>query len=789
MKELTYKIHVEERKLFLKLDCGIKKNIYFSDFKKSSDKELLEKLVSIQRREKSGPFDTLTFNQIEIPPREIKDILLLASKTKRLELQKRRIHFDPKGAKVLFEVIERTPKGATCRAFIKEGDLIPLEKCLLVQAKPLIFLTDDMAGSLNTDISSKHLFALSKGEAFIRHFDEEVEYEEVLESTQPAVRPLVILKDLMGLNVSLWAEYSSSKFLFSDLSSLERRNREEEMGFERDLLELGYKRLGESYVISMEEGMDALRLLIELGWRVLDRREKPIVLQTNTLVDLHENEYSVTAEFGGEKGIVKGSMLLQMEDSCGLLDGRMKTLLGKPKIKREEFALLDGFIKREPLQKIEPSALFEGKLFPYQEKGLEWLWFLYQNRWGGILADEMGLGKTIQVLAFLSHLKEKRVLIVAPVFLLSNWKREIEKFLPGFKYTIYAGAERGCVPEKGIVLTSYGILFREVENFGSFEVAILDESSKIKNPSSRTASAAFQIKAKCKINLNATPVENRLDELWSQMHFANPNLVGEKTGFLRESISLIKKKIGPFLLKRTKDEVGLELPPIFEQDVRVQLAEEEMLIYDEYISEAREKGKNFSLLEAILRLRQSVLSPKLLGKDIQGAKFSQLMLDIENISSGSSKVLIFSQFTKMLRLIREEMERKNFPFLYLDGEMSGKEREKVIDRFQKDEGPLFFLMSLKAAGVGLNLPQADYVFIYDPWWNEAVEKQAIGRAHRIGRTKPLIVKRYIANDTIEEKILLLKDEKSKTIEALESGASSMEDYARLLEPPAVKSKF
>lgn len=441
-----------------------------------------------------------------------------------------------------------------------------------------------------------------------------------------------------------------------------------------------------------------------------------------------------------------------------------------------------------------PSADFQGQLRPYQQEGVNWVSFLYEYGFHGILADDMGLGKTIQVLAFISRLKlTAPLLIVVPTSLIFNWRKEIQQFLPGWKVIIHQGPDRsksldeteGCQ----IIITSYTTLRLDLPIFvrHNFQCCILDEAQVIKNHTTQTSQALCQLQTKFRLSLTGTPLENNLNELWSHFRFLMPDLLGDQKDFESELtaavsdfryLQRIKRKIRPFVLRRKKEEVAKDLPEKIQQIVWIEMSSSQRQLYDEYLAGFRGhllkkverdgvSKHRMEVLEAILRLRQICCHPLLVSAgnqealDCSSSKQEILLQDLETLVGEGKKVLVYSQFTSMLKLISRELTSRQWKFGYLDGSTS--DREKVVDQFQSDPTLKIFLISLKAGGIGLNLTQADYVLIYDPWWNEAVENQAIDRAHRIGRQETVIAKRYVTLETIEAKMMTLKSHKRSLI--------------------------
>ena len=457
------------------------------------------------------------------------------------------------------------------------------------------------------------------------------------------------------------------------------------------------------------------------------------------------------------------------------------------------------------IKSLKAPAGFKGKLRPYQREALGWFSFLHDLCLGGILADDMGLGKTVQVLAWLQKLKNKEnlpSLIVAPTSLVFNWQAEAEKFTPNLKIFIYLGKDRKKqiknLKDTDIVLTTYGIVRRDIETLTQipFNYCILDESQYIKNPDSLTAKACRLLRAKHRLCLTGTPIENHLGELWSQMEFLNPGILGKKEQYMerfakpaasgnKEVLNTLKKIVSPFILRRTKEEVAKELPDKIESIIRCTMTEEQQKLYqqirDHYRSSIMQaietkgiKRSKIMVLEGLLRLRQAANHPALVGAtDCTSGKFQQLIQLLSETIDGGHKVLIFSQFTKMLKLIKDEMLRMDIPFEYLDGRTPQAKRKERVRNFQENDTIKAFLISLKAGGFGLNLTAADYVFIVDPWWNPAVELQAIDRTHRIGQTKKVVTYRLISKDSVEEKVLSLQKKKQEIVGSILSGSRNL----------------
>jgi SNF2 family DNA or RNA helicase len=509
-----------------------------------------------------------------------------------------------------------------------------------------------------------------------------------------------------------------------------------------------------------------------------------------------------------------------------------KTESDELKLPKTYYHLLEEFQEEEtsipelpPLPQCQAISLpknLNANLRPYQTEGFHWLFFLQQNNFGGILADDMGLGKTLQTITLLQKIYEAEdgtkpasvekqlslfespadgfnkselipTLIVMPTSLVHNWQNEIHKFAPTLKTYIYTGANRlrskdlwKILRHYHVVITTYGILRNDVEYLTptNWKYLILDESQNVKNPSSKAYEAVSRINASHYMALTGTPIENSLTDLWAQMNIVNKGLL-KSLNFFRKYYETpisknkdekrsehLQKIVNPFLLRRTKEMVAKDLPPIMEQVIYCDMSPEQKKIYDseksgirnsimESFQSMRQSEQAILALQALTRLRQLANHPAMLNPEFKGAsgKFDQIMESLESIIAEHHHILVFSSFVKDLELLEAELQKKEIAFTKLIG--STQNREKVIDRFNNDDNVKVFLISLKAGGVGLNLTKADYVFMLNPWWNPAAEAQAINRAHRIGQTRHVFVYRFISTETIEEKIALLQEKKNK----------------------------
>ncbi|MBG0777503.1 MAG: DEAD/DEAH box helicase [Desulfovibrionaceae bacterium] len=469
----------------------------------------------------------------------------------------------------------------------------------------------------------------------------------------------------------------------------------------------------------------------------------------------------------------------------------------------------------EQIRQIPQPAGLNATLRPYQTQGLSYLNFLREYGFGGILADEMGLGKTIQTLSFIQHLVNRGHdgpnLIVVPTSVLPNWEREAEKFVPGLTRLIIYGTRRENmfkkIADSHLVITTYALLRRDLEELQKYEFSsvILDEAQNIKNPNTITARSVRKLSASIRICLSGTPIENNLFELWSLFEFLMPGFLGSQHSFQRgivkpikdgdlETLDYLRTRVKPFILRRTKAEVARDLPPKVESTYYCALADEQMELYaalakklkEQVMQTVDEKGmakSQMSILDALLKLRQICCHPRLLRLDMPGVttnlpsgKFDAFKDMIGDIVEEGHKVLVFSQFVQMLHIIRNWLTISEIPFCYLDG--SSKDRFEQVDRFNNSPDIPIFLISLKAGGTGLNLTSADYVIHYDPWWNPAVENQATDRTHRIGQTRQVFSYKFICQNTVEEKILQLQEQKKGVAEAIIPGQEAWKSLTR-----------
>ncbi|MCB9544749.1 MAG: SNF2 helicase associated domain-containing protein [Myxococcales bacterium] len=454
----------------------------------------------------------------------------------------------------------------------------------------------------------------------------------------------------------------------------------------------------------------------------------------------------------------------------------------------------------EAFDRVPERALPPGlnaELRDYQHRGYRWLCALHDLGLGGILADDMGLGKTVQTLAFLLEVHRTPgapSLVVAPTSVVPNWAQEVARFAPGLRVAVHHGAGRGEPPaDVDLVITSYALLRVDQAHLvpRTWRVVVLDEAQAIKNPGAQIARLARSLTAATRLTLTGTPVENHLIELWSQFQFIAPGFFGNKAAFGRRyanpvqrhqdevALAALRRRIRPFVLRRLKDEVARELPPRQEQIIYCELGPAQRQLYEKIRETWRATvlgavdargvgGATLQVLEALMRLRQACCDPHLLpSTEAAGveaaAKLDRLMELVDALVEEGHRALVFSQWPSLLKRVEPRLKARKISYLYLDG--STKERGDLQTRWNADDGPPVFLISLKAGGTGMNLVGADHVIHLDPWWNPAVEQQATDRAHRIGQTRPVLVYKLVARGTVEEKILELQARKRSLAEA------------------------
>jgi superfamily II DNA or RNA helicase len=627
-----------------------------------------------------------------------------------------------------------------------------------------------------------------------------------------------------------------------------RRNSATEAEAKDRLFEMGFKeakdfRWGDPGMleISPKKLPDAIGPLVADGWRVeaegiLYRPVSEFKLAVTSNIDWFELGGQVA--FGTQNVSLpailaaarRGDTMIRLDDGSvglmpadwlkkyGLLTELGTAEAGGLRFDRSQAGLLDGLLASQPeircdagfekvrtelkafegIEPLEAPPGFQGELRPYQQEGLGWLDYLRRFDLGGILADDMGLGKTVQVLALMQRRRTRRQsrgpsLIVVPRSLVFNWLQEAAKFTPRLRVLDYTGPNRHPLRETfndhDVIITTYGTMRSDIVELAaiSFDYAILDEAQAIKNSDSQSAKAARLIKARHRLAMTGTPIENHLGELWSIFEFLNPGMLGSAAVFKKhangiagqdpEARAWLSKALRPFILRRTKKQVVKDLPDKIEQTLYCDMEPDQRKLYDDLILHYRSrllkmgsdelKQSKIEVLEALLRLRQAACHPGLIDPERTGdasAKLDMMIPQILEVVDEGHKVLVFSQFTSFLAIVKKRLDEEGLTYEYLDGRT--RNRQERVERFQNDPDVPIFLISLKAGGLGLNLTAAEYVFLLDPWWNPAVEAQAIDRSHRIGQTNTVFAYRLIARDTVEQKIVDLQQKKRDLADAI-----------------------
>jgi len=557
--------------------------------------------------------------------------------------------------------------------------------------------------------------------------------------------------------------------------------------------------------VDVRSGIDWFELHAEVDYGEGAKATLPQLLAAlrrgDTMVPLGDGSFGLLPEEWLERFAPLAGLGAKQDDhlrfgrnQAGLLDA---LLAAQPEVRfdevferaRERLRSFQG-VKHAP----QPEG-FVGQLRDYQREGVGWMEFLREFGFGGCLADDMGVGKTAQVLAVLESRRAEGKgpsLVVAPKSLMFNWRAEAERFTPRLKVLEHTGMARdiALIADHNLVLTTYGTMLRDAARLAEidFDYVVLDEAQAIKNASTASAKAVRLLRGRHRMVLSGTPVENHLGELWSLFEFLNPGMLGEARvlqmagGLARnpseEARKLLAHALRPFILRRTKQQVARELPEKTEQTIYCELDDAQRKQYDELRRHFRESllkrvesqglGRaKMHVLEALLRLRQAACHPGLLDAKRAGetsAKLETLMAQLNEIREEGHKALVFSQFTSLLAIVRDRLDEAGILYEYLDG--STRNREAHVQAFQNDPKCGLFLISLKAGGLGLNLTAAEYVFLLDPWWNPAVEAQAVDRAHRIGQSRPVFAYRLIARNTVEEKVLELQKTKRDLADAI-----------------------
>ena len=601
-------------------------------------------------------------------------------------------------------------------------------------------------------------------------------------------------------------------WLFSFVEAVGKK-KYELLGF-KDLKKMRFNPNRGTVKVNASSGIDWFDMTVEITFgdqRISLAEAKKALLKKQNYVQLQDGSLGVLPDEWISKlepllqfGRVNGEKIHLSKIHFSLID-ELVSETDNEEVFRELYEKKQKLLNFKQIPNVALPGNVNATLRQYQEEGYKWIHFLDEFGWGGCLADDMGLGKTLQMLTFLQQQKninpQNTNLVVVPTTLIFNWQAEAAKFTPDLSLYVHRGMARrkdiDFFREYDIILTTYGTMRSDVELLRKFDFnyIVLDEAQAIKNPDSLTSKASRLLHAKNRLTMTGTPVENNTFDLYSQFEFLNPGMLGHADFFRseyatpidkyqdKEKAAELRKLVYPFMLKRTKEEVATDLPDKTETILFCEMGVKQRKVYDtfreKYRLEIAEKlateGLNkssFLILEALLKLRQICDSPSILSGDEdfgnESAKLEEIVREIEENAS-NHKILIFSQFLGMLDLIRQHLEKVNIPYEYLDGQTV--DRAGRVNRFQSDQTCRVFLMSLKAGGVGLNLTEADYVYLVDPWWNPAVERQAIDRTHRIGQTRKVFAYKMICKDTIEEKILLLQQRKQDLAEDLVGGES------------------
>ncbi len=541
------------------------------------------------------------------------------------------------------------------------------------------------------------------------------------------------------------------------------------------------------------------------GWMILSKEDINFLrkyigksVRTQEGFQVHEGHFASLEEISQKPGITFPSQLV------------------------ERLRIYEKIKNFQTIEKIPPPNIANTMLRRYQQEGLNWLNFLREYGLGGILADDMGLGKTLQMLSLLKSLQDKGQLgtsmIVLPLSTMFNWRNEIEKFTPSLKAFSYHGYQRkksnDYFSNYDLILVSYQTLRMDADVFQTFnfDFLILDESQYVKNAHTKAYKAIMDIPASYRISMTGTPVENNIFELWAQMNLVNRGILGSLNWFRKvygnpiqkyqdgSKTRELQKIIHPFILRRKKEDVAKDLPAKEEINIYSEMEEQQREIYlaysGQYYEDLSKKLEDkmgtqllAGILEALLRTRQIAVHPGLVDDrylSVPSGKFNRMMEMLEEAVTENHKLLVFSQFVKMLKITEKALAERGISYAYLDGSLSPQKRKMAIENFQQDKNLQVFLISLKAGGVGINLTEADYVFILDPWWNPAVEKQAIDRTHRIGQDKNVFAYRFITKDSVEEKIMELQKDK---MELYKTFVSSEESFLKKLTREEILSLF
>ena len=670
----------------------------------------------------------------------------------------------------------------------------------LSQKESAIFLEPKISNDKHTISILDDNYLIEDGE--IKELDKGSieEFKEVLESLHPNFISQLHEFEFLFLNTEEFIE----NLWFYDFYEICKTHDIEIYGQE-NLTDLNYSRNRAEITSSIKSGIDWFDVDVSMnfGDETVSQKSWIKAIKANeSFVKLDDGSIGVIPEvwFKKLKSIHSNTELIQgdlkvSKFNFNVIDELFEEINDEEILEEiaQKRAKIDSIKSLDTSENIDLPKSITATLRPYQHQGYNWLRFLHENNFGGILADDMGLGKTLQVLCMLAYAVElgnQSNLIIVPRSLLFNWAKEIEKFAPSLRYLIHHGPQRekldpDFIPTYDIIISTYDTVASDILLFKTygFYYIVLDESQAIKNPASKRFKAMKLLKATNRLTMTGTPIENNTFDLYAQMSFVNPGSLGSMQKFKQEystpidsngdedAAKMLKQMIYPFLLRRTKEQVATDLPEKTEsiiycdmpKDQRKKYEELKKVIKQDVYQSIKKEGLNrarFKILEGLLRLRQMCNSPQILNPDL---KASSAKIDaIEDFLTGDlagKNVLIFSQFVSMLSIIKQSLKKLKIKHAYLDGQT--RKREKAVADFMEDDSCSVFLISLKAGNTGLNLVKADYVFIVDPWWNPAVEAQAIDRTHRIGQDKHVFAYRLICTDSIEEKIMALKAKKRK----------------------------
>ena len=805
--------------------------------------EMAYRLQEGKRREKeqNNPISTFRLRPSTAHKR-IQEAAFLSS----LFFQGERIRFDPLTHCSLSCTISKKESGYACQVNALLPSLtIPLDaSCHILIGPPHFLYTKGILRAFHDEIEKNLLQCLQKNQLT------EKDLSLLQDSTGEAFSLTLPHKAPSRQHVSLtpFLHFLDSQFRFAQLSfrypsgstysypidPLTPFNQERDKHLEEkealDVHDVGFlwDAKERQFHLGQDKRNEAIEFLLALGWNIKDCSGKMLLACTKMDIApiLQGNKFTFEgqASFGKEplsfdllyqsikhgkitipltlteSGFLGTSLITPIQALLGdvfLHEKKIHLKKNKIGLLQEHFSLGMEQLQRDHiLKENNPSCTFHGELRPYQQDGVTWLQKLYERGFSGIIADEMGLGKTVQFLSFLSQHKELiPALIIAPAAILENWRREIHRFCPTLKVLIVKGKEQAQSKEEAdVIITSYTTVRMALPHFieNEWSLIALDEAQYCKNSDTLAHEAIKSIRTPMKVLLTGTPIENSISDLASLFSIMDETLLAEEEDLL---LTNIKKKVSPYILKRTKKEVAQDLPPLIEETSLIELYEEERVRYDTFvhalktgalkkISLSKEKPSQVMILEGLLRMRQLVCHPLLFQAEYEkpqlsfsSAKWDTAFSDICQLLEEGKKVLLFSQFVEILSFFSKALKEADLPYFQIDG--STKDRQGIVDQFEQAKKPTVLLASLMAAGVGLNITAADAVLLYDPWWNAAREKQALARAHRIGRKDSVYVKRYIVSNTIEERVFQVREKKEALIKTLFEEENGMEEETSL----------